>query len=630
MKEQSRPASIPVFRMEDAGLQMIVNNVPGGVINCLFDEKLTLLYASDGFLNMVGYTRQQLQIEKENSLKALIPEEEFSPLMEEVERQMAVSDTKEIQYNLRRRDGQLISILDKGQLVCSEDGAQSFCCVLVDITERVCMQRELELTLARDQLLIEQSNDIIFECSGEDHKLFFSPAWEKMFGPPPDIEALKAVGTNKEKERIHPEDITTLGGFIAGLEHNPEPVKVRIRTVGGDYRWCLIRVVGQRDAAGNVIKYIGMIRDVDRETRRTEALIMKAERDALTGLYNRETAKQLMEERLAIRDGQSHALLMLDLDDFKKLNDTKGHLYGDNFLINFSRYLKSLLPECNIIARYGGDEFFLLLENISGADETAENASRILQISQFMQAGSSSIDMPVSACSVGIALYPQDADTYDQLFRCADIALYQAKGAGKNHYTFYQSAKATLGASFTAQNIELFESQQQTQSEFDLLYDAEDPAQAIRQLLESVGLQYNVSRVYVFEVSRDQKYMSNSFEWCNDGITPEIDLLQHMPLENYDNYFSNFDRNGIFYCRDLQSLPLSQQEVFASQGILSVLQCTMTDHGRIWGFVGFDDCREHRSWEPVQVQTLNRCARMISVFLRKIRLEETIDAAGGE
>ena len=118
------------------------------------------------------------------------------------------------------------------------------------------------------------------------------------------------------------------------------------------------------------------------------------------------------------------------------------------------------------------------------------------------------------------------------------------------------------------------------------------------------GRKYNVSRVYIFEDSEDGTWCKNTFEWCNDGIEPVIDSLQHVSYEGLGhNYQENFDENGIFYCRDISSLPKEQYNLLAAQGIRALLQCAIRDGGKFAGFVGFEDVYKRQS-------SLNMLSRM--------------------
>ena len=142
------------------------------------------------------------------------------------------------------------------------------------------------------------------------------------------------------------------------------------------------------------------------------------------------------------------------------------------------------------------------------------------------------------------------------------------------------------------------------------------------------GRKYNVSRVYIFEDSEDGTWCKNTFEWCNDGIEPVIDSLQHVSYEGLGhNYQENFDENGIFYCRDISSLPKEQYNLLAAQGIRALLQCAIRDGGKFAGFVGFDDCMILRMWTQNQIDALIFISELLSTFLLKMRAQDRALAA---
>ncbi len=165
---------------------------------------------------------------------------------------------------------------------------------------------------------------------------------------------------------------------------------------------------------------------------------------------------------------------------------------------------------------------------------------------------------------------------------------------------------------------------------FHTLYQTEDIEKAIPLILEIVGKKFDVSRAYIFENSEDGATCSNTFEWCDDGILPQIDVLQNIDYVQLDYFEENFNEDGIFYCKDVDKLSPKQQELLKSQGIKSMLQCAIRDDGKIKGFVGFDECSENRFWTKEQVNTLSLVAAVLSVFLLKerahVRTEEVLRA----
>ena len=145
---------------------------------------------------------------------------------------------------------------------------------------------------------------------------------------------------------------------------------------------------------------------------------------------------------------------------------------------------------------------------------------------------------------------------------------------------------------------------------------APDTGAAVRAVLAAAGRQFNVSRAYIFESTEDGLYVNNTYEWCNDGIEPQITLLVNIPILDFGgDYRKNFNEEGIFYCPNLEDCSEELQELLGAQGILSTLQVSITEEGKFKGFVGFDDCVIHRLWTQDQINALVFIARLISEII---------------
>lgn len=220
------------------------------------------------------------------------------------------------------------------------------------------------------------------------------------------------------------------------------------RKDGGVYpEW--LSISGIKDSSGQITHYLGIYSDI-REPKEAERRILElAFYDPLTGLPNR----RLLLDRLShaqvhsARDHQFGALLLLDLDDFKTLNDTRGHDVGDQLLIEVARRLGDTLRETDSAARLGGDEFVILLEGLSKDQTTA--ATKAEAIAEKIR---SAVSRPFSlndsahytTPSIGVTLFQGHGDTSDTLLRQADLALYQAKDAGRNAIRFYSPRMQAL------------------------------------------------------------------------------------------------------------------------------------------------------------------------------------------
>ena len=184
-------------------------------------------------------------------------------------------------------------------------------------------------------------------------------------------------------------------------------------------------------------RFIVLSRDITDRKRAEEKNYYLANYDFLTGLINRIQLENHFNFLIGIakRQNSSFAVMFLDLDHFKEINDTLGHHTGDKMLIETSERLKSLKRESDIIARLGGDEFLILLPNTSyeGAKEVAKKI--LTSISQPYSIDTHTLHMSVS---IGMARYPEDGDSIDVLSQKADKAMYRSKEAGRNHFSFFQ------------------------------------------------------------------------------------------------------------------------------------------------------------------------------------------------
>ena len=174
-------------------------------------------------------------------------------------------------------------------------------------------------------------------------------------------------------------------------------------------------------------------KDIDAEKQEQKKLLEAAQMDKMTMLYNRATTMENIRRILMEDADKHHVLFMIDVDNFKDLNDTMGHQAGDVFLIDFAAEIQKCFRKSDVVGRIGGDEFFALMRNVSGLDQTKRKAQEILLAMQKVCADYSSVHI---SGSIGISLYPEDGKTLKELYAQADSALYQAKGKGKNQYVF--------------------------------------------------------------------------------------------------------------------------------------------------------------------------------------------------
>lgn len=312
-----------------------------------------------------------------------------------------------------------------------------------EIGVRVEAQGRLRVSEERYALAARGANDGLWDWNLQSGEVYYSPRWKALLGYLEDEDEL---GTRQGEwfDRVHPNDLDALSAHLesAGNGGTPFEIEHRVLHRDGGYRWMLARGTGTRTDDG-CRRLVGSHSDV---TARKEAelnLVHTSLHDALTGLPNRVLFMERLDHALkrAQRSNEkSYGVMYIDLDHFKGINDSLGHLAGDEVLISIATILRQITRPGDTAARLGGDEFALLIEDIDSEAEALVVAERILEElrTPFILDG---LDIHASA-SIGIAMgQPSDSSTTEVLRR-ADAALYSAKRDGRGRLQAFEPARS--------------------------------------------------------------------------------------------------------------------------------------------------------------------------------------------
>ena len=309
------------------------------------------------------------------------------------------------------------------------------------------------------QIVVEQFKNVSFEWDLETDEVYLSDRWEERFGF--TIPTTGFTQTLMESSRIHPEDRPLLQSVIQRLreKETKEFADLRIADREGRYSWSRIRAVSMAMGQEKPVRIVAMVYNINDLKQDALALKQRAERDTLTGLYNKVSTQQIAMEYLDSREKDAlAALLILDVDHFKMVNDTLGHLYGDAILSQIGTNVRNLVRSRDVIGRIGGDEFAVLLKDLPNTEIVKERCE--LLVSTFReQLNKLMPDLPVSI-SVGCALAPMHGDSWGELFHHADEALYYAKDMGKCQYKIYSPQDTYLSAMKTTDRTQIDSDQQ--------------------------------------------------------------------------------------------------------------------------------------------------------------------------
>ncbi|HBT65794.1 MAG TPA: hypothetical protein DEB10_14140 [Ruminococcaceae bacterium] len=251
---------------------------------------------------------------------------------------------------------------------------------------------------------------------------------------------------------VHPDDAGYLvdglsqTSLLAAFKNGRKSVTLEFRRaeLGKPFMWIKCTINLLRDPGTNDVMGIITIKSIESRKKKEAEMQYLAERDSLCKIYNHGATKSRVTRFLDSEEGQTnqHAMMVLDIDNFKSINDTYGHLYGDNLLTRISECMQDLFRSTDILGRVGGDEFLLFLKNISTPERAIRKAIEINHLSQTLD-NAFETNMSVSV-SIGIALYPSHGITFEDLYHNADKALYEAKKKGKNTYAMFNDGVKPL------------------------------------------------------------------------------------------------------------------------------------------------------------------------------------------
>ena len=417
-------------------LDTLYRTVPCAIFQYTRSEQPFLLMVNHTAWNNAGFESEQacLAVNRENPLLLIHPDDRFAA-QKRLKKILRDGKTCTYEQRMLRLDGSVYWIKGALQTAFALDGQPILQSVSLDITEikqaealLLAQQRELANSYAKLQIAIDQSGMEIWEYNITAHTFETRRHDQQKYGfsrRPVSLDYLLS-----DKSPIHPKDRSIFQDNMLQLERGISPVDfiARIR-IFEEYRTCQINYTTIFDSeTGAPISAMGITHDITDQLLLTE----RAQQDALTKLLNRQAFEDAVNLAIASDPAELIAFFYIDLDNFKQINDTWGHSYGDDVLRFSGIRLKSLFRGNDFVGRLGGDEFAVLMTGLTTPENAIDKAAQILRsLSHWRE---KTAEQQVLSCSIGVAFAPQHGTTFAALSKSADSALYQAKQLGKSRY----------------------------------------------------------------------------------------------------------------------------------------------------------------------------------------------------
>ncbi len=594
-----------------------------------------LIWANERFFELFGCSKDEyLDVEPNEFGFRMLGREYSASIVAQVEALSHHLRSFEIDVNASRLDGSHIPLHAEVSYETVNDGIR-YSVLLHDVSSMDAQAKNNSDMIDMMFSIMAISADYIFRYEAADDVIEIFKNIGGTFVS--DIIVCDVENNFPEKGMIYEDDEETFGVICNNLKTGIDSGVFELRMKfpsDADFRWYRFTIKTRRNAADAVYTgAVGKIEDISTIKIANQRLIDKAERDPLTKLYNKTATKTLIQSFLRTDSRDTYdAFIIVDVDNFKQVNDTLGHLFGDSVLTDIAQEMQDLFRANDVIGRIGGDEFVVFLRGMNHKSHIASKADDICKIFNLIY--NDEDGMKISG-SLGIALFPTDGDTFDELYKKADTALYKSKRAGKSCFTFYtegetvpeEDEKPTSRVERYQKGMDFFSGASGFGSDiltsaFEMAEAGFEMNEAVGKILEKTGKHFHFSRITVSEPLIESGAFMDTYVWrSKSSDAARYDRLRFSGKELND-FCSCFDKNYILtVSADGDSLLKDNAYVsyLKANKIGSSTVCGFFRGTKLCGMVSFQDSAGSYRCSIDEVKVLKELTRVIFSYLIKLR-----------
>lgn len=512
---------------ERKDLKNIIYELPVGLITVKGGNELTIDIANHEFCRMSGYELADFSMEK-MSMAQLIHMEDYMMFEDAAEVCRRGKTSDEFEARIVTADQNVIWAMFQFQIYTYRSAVPYYLVSCWDITERKKMENEIMLVNERYHMLEEVSDDIVLDYDVKKQQFEIPECYLKFA----EDKSVKYAGIEELYGAIHPDDRERFQKiFETALQREMKgTAEYRLRQGGkesGKYAYFRTCYQSIADYDGKISHIIGRSYDISTERAVREKLLREVQLDPLTRIYNKTASGEIVDAFLEKSTQGTHVLYVIDIDDFKKINDTFGHTVGDMVISDIATLIREQFTDEAVVGRVGGDEFMVFVKDTSLQEAEAKAEQLCTNVQKTLSGDGAVI---VVTLSVGMAVTGKDGYDYSTLFERADHAMYHIKKNGKNHYGFAgETEEGDCEGKNRAEENEnrrnLVADKEFLNTAFSLLSHARDINGSLNVLLEQIGRKYQMNMVSVFEYAPDGKNMLLTNCWSDMGQIYEKNIL---------------------------------------------------------------------------------------------------------
>lgn len=418
--------------LKNAIEQNVLSMMPCGIFLAEAEGDYEFAYVSDSMLRLLGYSREAFREKFNNSALQMVYEADREQIGKETRQQVVNSNYTTCEYRVEMADGSLRWLYGQGILLTDGQGKRWFCVSIMDCDYIKLKLQETEWQQAKYKILAEIPGMFVYDY--EPRSDYLTIEYTMPDGVIRIINIEHFVRDIELHQWLSQENIEEQKKVFLNDSDKPDSGTVDFRACvdgGTGMHWYRSYYKRLLDEDGELFRVVGRADNIDEELETVSQWKKQAMRDLKTKLLNNESAKEIISDAIVQFNGGT--MLLIDLDDFKSINDTLGHLKGDEVLKNVAKALRTTFRKEDIVARFGGDEFLVYIPGLVNPDIIIFKAKEILtKIEEIVIEKDRNVE-----CSIGVAVTENVDVAYDELVHNADVALYKAKENGKNQYSIF-------------------------------------------------------------------------------------------------------------------------------------------------------------------------------------------------
>lgn len=620
-----------IIKSTNRELSLVYDNMPGGILRYVFDGKmLKIKSANKGFFDIISCSEEVFADKYGNSLLNMtsvpLSDEQKTDFRRKIER----GEPFETEARLDNENGDSKWVSVKVDYVNGDNCLKEMVVMFSDITNIKTANQKLSVSKEQFDIVKRLTNIIFFEWNIKTGLISHSSNFLDFFIPMENYEnfpySLEGnIAFSQEDAR---KLISLFEQLKAGLKESS--AEFRIVNKSGDTVWYKVFMSTIFDESGKSVKVVGLLTDIDEQKRELLSAEESAMKDPLTQLYNKRSTKDLIESYISSTQSPG-VLMMVDVDDFKHVNDRHGHLYGDAVLSEFAYTLKSFFRDSDIVGRIGGDEFLVFMTNvrdITVVQKKAENIQSALNISFCKNC----VEYNLS-CSMGISLYPSDGTNYETLVGKADQSLYFSKNSGKKQYNFYSDSmnvSEKLREKAATEITEINSTPGLVQKNFrenvaeyilKLFYQHDDIDKVVSILFDLVGKSFGLGRLDLSLFSEDEKYFEILYEWCEDEANIFKVEGKKFEADEWSLIKPYLDEDNILVCNDFENAApdcLKKKDI-RDRGLKSAMLCYIVERDKRKAVLVFEHLKKKHVFTQEEMDTIRTISNTISLFVLRAR-----------